>query len=66
MWQDIIKYLVSRGLSQRDIAKQVGVSQAHICDLANGKRGKRIGYELGQKLNDLHARELRRQKRVSA
>jgi predicted XRE-type DNA-binding protein len=54
MWKDIIAAIMKSGLSQHQIAAAVGVSQAHISDLAAGKRGKRIGFELGKRLQSLH------------
>ena len=54
MWKEKIADLMAAGLSQREIADQVGASQPHICDLLSGKRGKRIGYELGLKIDELH------------
>jgi len=54
MWKEKIADLMAAGLSQREIAERVGASQPHICDLLSGKRGKRIGYELGRKIDKLH------------
>lgn len=33
----IVSYRVKRGLSQRDLARQVGVSQQHISKIENGE-----------------------------
>ena len=54
MWKEKIADLMAAGMSQREIADHVGASQPHICDLLSGKRGKRIGYELGRKIDQLH------------
>ena len=54
MWKEKVADLMAAGLSQRQIADLVGVSQPHISDLHAGKRGKRIGYELGKRLDELH------------
>lgn len=55
MWKDIITDLVGAGVSQRKIAELAHVSQAHISDLSLGKKGKRIGFDLGTRLVEIHA-----------
>lgn len=55
MWKEKVADLLESGLSQRELAELVGTSQPHICDLRAGKRGKRIGYELGKRIDQLHA-----------
>lgn len=59
MWKDIVTALINSGLTQYEIAARVGISQPHVSDLANGHRGKRIGFELGNKLLALHAERCR-------
>lgn len=54
MWEKIISDLIASGLTQREIASRVGISQAHVSDLSLGRRGKRIGFEVGKALSDLH------------
>lgn len=56
MWKEKITDLLGSGLSQRELAELVGTSQPHICDLRTGKRGKRIGYDLGKRIEQLHLR----------
>jgi len=70
MWKELIAFLINEaGMSQRDIAEAVDSSQQHISDLYNERRGKRIGHELGTRLEALRAkkeRELRRASRKAA
>jgi hypothetical protein len=55
-WQDIIKRIEAQGKTQVDIAAEVGTSQGHISDLRTGRRGKRIGFEIGRNLTAMHDR----------
>ena len=70
MWKELIAFLTEKaGMSQRDIAEAVDVSQQHISDLYNQRRGKRIGHELAKKLEALRnkkRRELRRSEKKAA
>ena len=54
-WTSIISELQEQGLTQAEIARLVGTSQGHISGLGAGKRGKRLGFEIGQRLLGLHA-----------
>lgn len=69
MWKELITFLMTEaGMSQRDIAEAVASSQQHISDLYNERRGKRIGHDLGKKLEalrDKKRRELRRTRRAA-
>lgn len=56
MWKDIITSLMSSGMTQHQIAEAAGISQAHVSDLMTGKRGKRLSFEIGQRLSALHAK----------
>jgi len=58
MWAEIINELLDAGLSQGEIARRVGCSQPYISDLARGNCGKRIGWDLGKKIKDLHEQEI--------
>lgn len=49
-WSDVIKEIQANGATQDEIAEEVCTSQGHISDLLSGKRGKRLGYELGKRL----------------
>lgn len=55
-WSEIITRAESLGLTQTDIAIECGASQSHISDLRNGKKGKRIGFDLAQALLALDQR----------
>jgi predicted transcriptional regulator len=55
-WKSLIQELLSRGLTQDQIAEQSGCSQSFVSDLLNGKRGKRIGFEKAQGLISLRDR----------
>jgi hypothetical protein len=55
-WKTIIQDLKYTGMLQRDIALEVGCSAALISELVNGKRGKRLTWEIGMRLNLLHER----------
>lgn len=54
MWKQIVSDLIESGLSQKEISERVGCSQPYICDLASGKAGKRLGFEVGKRLTELH------------
>lgn len=43
-------------MTQAAIADEVGTSQGHISDLETGKRGKRLSFDLAQKLISLRDR----------
>lgn len=52
-WADKIRFLQSAGLTQQVIADRCGTGQGLISDLATGRRGKRISYEIGTAINAL-------------
>lgn len=54
-WKTIISDLRAAGLTQSEIAQEAGTSQGHISDIANGKKGKHLSFEIGAKLLALHA-----------
>lgn len=59
-WKTRINYLTDEaGMTQGQIAEEIGSSQSHVSDLASGKRGKRLGFEIGQRLVALYDRKLR-------
>lgn len=49
-WPQIIEEIQSHGLTQKQIADAIGISQGYISDLKNGERGKRIGFAAAGKL----------------
>jgi transcriptional regulator with XRE-family HTH domain len=61
-WSDLIKEIQTHGLTQSEIASEVGTSQGHISDLLSDRRGKRMGYQLGKNLVSLRTRLERKAK----
>jgi hypothetical protein len=55
-WKTIINDLTSSGMIKRDIASDIGCSAALISELSSGKRGRRLSWEIGMRLNLLHER----------
>lgn len=41
-------------MTQPEIAALAGCSQSMISDIANSKRGKRLGYAIGERLMQIH------------
>ena len=41
------------GMSQRNVADKIGISQQYYALIENGERQKKIGIELAQKLADI-------------
>lgn len=57
-WKTRINYLTSEaGMTQSQIAEEIGSSQPHVSDLASGKRGKRLSFDVGQRLCALYERK---------
>jgi len=52
-WQKIITDLRKQGLTQTQIANEINCSQNYVSDLERGVCGKRLSYELGNKLEAL-------------
>lgn len=63
-WSDIITKIQSHGVTQDEIASEVGTSQGHISDILAGRRGN-LRFELGQNLTAMLAR-LERKARKAA
>lgn len=55
-WKTLILEIKSHGWTQDAIAAEVGTSQGHISDLETGKRGKRLSFDLAQRLLALRDR----------
>ncbi|PRP71001.1 hypothetical protein BUE93_08580 [Chromobacterium amazonense] len=55
-WTNIISSLVEVGIDRETIAKKVGCSLSLINALAQGRRGKRLSFEIGNKLLELWRR----------
>lgn len=52
-WKQAIADLESTGLTQVEIGQAVGCSQSQVSDLKTGRRGKRLNYDVGLKLQKL-------------
>lgn len=59
MWKEIISELVAAGLSEQQIADQVGVSQPTINRIKLGRRN-RVEHETGEALRKLHKKTVHR------
>lgn len=46
----ITQRLDALGMSQKDLASKANVSQGYVSDLINGRRGRRLGYDVTQRL----------------
>lgn len=64
-WKSIISNLQASGLTQVQIAEAAGISQAHVSDLMNGRRGKRVSFDIGRRLEALHAKRCGEYKAVA-
>jgi len=53
--QAIISDLMKSGLTQMEIERRTGVDQSTISGLYTGKRGKRVSFDVANKLANLHA-----------
>jgi transcriptional regulator with XRE-family HTH domain len=58
MWKDKVKPLRQKlGLTQVELGALIGCTGTHVGDLEHGKRGKRLNYEIGSRLQRLYDRE---------
>jgi len=53
-WQSMINEILATGMLQQELAKKLACGQTYISDLSNGKRGKRVSYDLGVRIINLH------------
>lgn len=53
-WKLLIQEVLDSGMTQLEAAKSIGCGQSYVSDLASGKRGKSVSYEIGVKLIQLH------------
>ena len=49
-WSQMVIDLENIGMTQVEIAKITGSSQGMISDIKHGRRGKRLGHEIGVQL----------------
>lgn len=52
-WKELISDLENSGLTQTEIGNLAGCSQSMVSDLKTGKRGTRLGFEIGTRLQKL-------------
>lgn len=52
-WQQVISDLEASGLTQVEIGQLSGCSQSQVSDLKTGRRGKRLGFDVGTSLSRL-------------
>jgi transcriptional regulator with XRE-family HTH domain len=52
-WQKMISDLKEQGLTQANIASEIGCSQNYVSDLERGVCGKRLSYALAKNLETL-------------
>lgn len=57
-WKSMIRELLDAGLTQREIADAIGVTQSTVSQVLGGKSGNQRGFrfEPGQRLVELHRR----------
>lgn len=60
-WSLIVSDLIAEGNTQQELGKKVGCSQGLINDLLHGRRGKRVSYDVGNALVQLH-KKIKKQK----
>lgn len=52
--QKIVHQILESGITQVELAKEIGCSQSYISDLLHGRRKGRIGFEIGVALVKVH------------
>lgn len=52
-WSELISDLEKSGLTQTEIGNLAGCSQSMVSDLKTGKRGVRLGFEIGTSIKKL-------------
>ncbi len=52
-WSKIIAALQESGMSQQQIADEIGSSQSYVSELLSGRKGKRLDYRIGSRLQSL-------------
>lgn len=65
-WSQLIRDCLDAGLTQTEIAVNIGASQASVNHVLRQTRQKTFGYEKGRKLVALHRRLMRDRARVAA
>lgn len=53
-WQKILKEIYASGLTQKEIAQKIGVSQPWVNAALQGKRGKKVSFDTGLAIKNLH------------
>lgn len=55
-WQKLLKEIYAFGLTQNEIAQEIGVSQPWVNAALQGKRGKKVSFDVGVAIKNLHKR----------
>ena len=56
----LVSELLEQGLTQKELASLACCSQSLISALRNGERGKRLSFQIGDRLNSLHKKMCKR------
>ena len=60
-FQKIVTEILETGMTQTELAKRCGhgTTQGHISAIYTGRRGDKVGYQLGDALVKIHRRAMR-------
>ncbi|PIT51861.1 hypothetical protein BHC44_09640 [Snodgrassella alvi] len=53
-WQKLLKEIYASGLTQKEMAQKIGVSQPWINAALQGTRGKKVSFDIGMAIKSLH------------
>ncbi|PIT11653.1 helix-turn-helix domain-containing protein [Snodgrassella alvi] len=53
-WQKLLKEIYASGLTQKEMAKKLGVSQPWVNAVLQGRRGKKVSFDIGMAIKSLH------------
>jgi predicted XRE-type DNA-binding protein len=62
-WKNIITEICASGMTQRQVAAEVGIAQPSLCDIANGHT-KSPSWPVGDALLRIHDRVIKAKKRA--
>lgn len=63
-WSLVVSELLKSGDTQKELSEKVGCSQGLINDLLHNRRGKRLSYDVGAALVELH-KKIKKQKQAA-
>ncbi len=63
-FQKIVAEILETGMTQTELASRCGngTTQGHISAIYTGRRGDKVGYQLGDALVKIHRRAMRKKK----